>query len=87
MADTMTPFADDQATIQVGGLTVENGTERIGISGSLDLARDRQALDHAKALRVVLDGIIGVLEAEHALPAKAPEPKVAKTTTAKNPFA
>lgn len=83
----MTPFADEQTVVQVGGLMVENGTERIGISGSLDLARDRQALDHAKALRAVLDGIIGVLEGDHALPAKAPEPKVSKTTRAENPFA
>lgn len=86
MADAMTPFADDQATVQVGGIMVENGTERISISGSVGLARDRQALEHAMALRSVLDRIIGVLEGDHALPAQAPESKLATTTTAKNPF-
>lgn len=87
MAGTMKPFADDESTMQVGGLTVENGTERISFSGSLDLARDHQALEHAKALRAVLDAVVSALESDHTLPAKAPEPKVAKASTAKNPFA
>ena len=87
MKSTIKPFADSEATMQVGGLTIENGANRISVSGSLDLARDRLALDHAKALRDVLDAIVVALEADTALPAKASEPQVARTTTARNPFA
>lgn len=87
MAAPFKPFADDTAALTIGGLTVENGTDRISLSGSLDLARDRQGLDHARALRVALDGIIAALEAKKALPAKAAQPARAKTTKAPNPFA
>ena len=31
------PFADDAASISIGELTVENGTDRIALYGSLDL--------------------------------------------------
>ncbi len=71
MADPFEPFADDAAALTIGGMTIENGTDRISLSGSLDIARDRQGLDHAKALRAALDGVIAALEAEKALPAKS----------------
>ena len=87
MAETFKPFADDTTATTVGGLTLENGADRISLSGSLDLARDRQGLDHARALRTVLDGVIAALEAEKALPAKATQPARARTTKAPNPFA
>lgn len=40
----LTPFADDAASIPIGELTVENGTDRIALYGSLDLTRDKQGL-------------------------------------------
>ena len=87
MPEPFTPFADDAAALTIGGMTVENGTDRVILSGSLDITRDRQGLDHAKALRVALDAVIAALEAEKVLPAKAPQPARAKTTKAPNPFA
>ena len=87
MAETFKPFADDTAALTIGGLTIENGTDRVSLSGSLDLALDRQVLDHAKALRAALDAVVAVLEADRALPAKAAPPPRAKVTKAPNPFA
>ena len=87
MAEPFMPFADDTAALTIGGMTVENGTDRITLSGSLDLARDRLGLDHAKALRDALDGVITALEAEKALPANATPPARVKATKAPNPFA
>ena len=87
MADPFKPFTDDASVLTIGGLTVENGTDRVSLSGSLDLARDRQGLDHARALRAALDAIITALEVDKALPAKASAPVRAKTTKAPNPFA
>ena len=40
----LTPFADDAASTSIGSLTVENGTDRIALSGSLDLTRDKAGL-------------------------------------------
>ncbi|RYC30227.1 hypothetical protein D3273_19840 [Lichenibacterium minor] len=86
-AEPFKPFTDDAAALTIGGMTVENGTDRISLSGSLDLARDRQGLDHAKALRSTLDGVIAVLEAERRLPARATVAKPAVATRKPNPFA
>jgi len=80
----MTPFADDAASISIGGLTVENGTDRIALYGSLDLTRDKQGLAHARSLKALLDQAVQLLEADKALPDAAPPPAAAKTV--KNPF-
>jgi hypothetical protein len=79
------PFADDVTVQTVGGLSIENGTDRIAIHGSVDLARDAAGLTRAKALAATLSAIITALEGQ-ALPervADATRPSVA----VKNPFA
>ncbi|WP_407525556.1 hypothetical protein [Methylobacterium oryzisoli] len=80
-----TPFADDAAVQTLGDLTVENGTERVVLHGSLDLARDRRSLERARALRATLDAVVAALERAD-LPEEAPRPE-AKTESVKNPFA
>ena len=52
------PFADDVSALTIGGLSIENDPDRVTLSGSLVLARDRRSLDHARALRAALDEII-----------------------------
>ena len=79
------PFADDAAVQTLGGLSVENGTARIALHGSLDLTRDRAGLERARALRDILDAAIAVLEAEDLPEAVAEEPEAAQTV--RNPFA
>jgi len=81
---TLKPFADDAASISIGELTIENGTDRIALYGSLDLARDKQGLAHARALAALLDQAIQLLEADKSLPDAVPPPTVAGTV--KNPF-
>ena len=80
----LTPFADDAASASIGKLTVENGTDRIAVYGSLDITRDRQGLAHAKALLAILQGAVQRLESEKDLPAAAPAAAKPKTVT--NPF-
>ena len=86
MSTPFEPFNDDTTALTIAGLTIENSADRVSLSGSLDLARDRQSLDHARTLRSALDGIIAVLEAED-LPSKAAPSLKARTTKARNPFA
>ncbi len=38
---TLTPFADDAASVSIGKLTIENGTDRVALYGSLDITRDQ----------------------------------------------
>ena len=47
--DMFIPFADDAASISIILLTVENGTDRIALYGSLNLIRDWQGFADARA--------------------------------------
>ena len=78
------PFADDAASITIGELTVENGTDRIALYGSLDLTRDKQGLADAHALLSLLEQAVQRLEADKGLPDAVPSPAAAGTV--KNPF-
>jgi hypothetical protein len=49
--------------VSIGGLTVENGADRVTIYGSLDLTRDKQGLAHVQALKGMIDQV--VLLAQH----------------------
>jgi hypothetical protein len=79
------PFADDSTSQTISGLTVENGTDKVALYGSLDLTRDKAGLEHARELKAVIDAAVQALEADHDLPEKvaASEP----TISVKNPFA
>ena len=80
---TLIPFADDAASVSIGKLTIENGTDRLALYGSLDITRDRRGLAQARALQAVLDQAVRRLEAEKDLPAVlAPAP----VKTVENPF-
>ena len=79
----MTPFADDKSGA-VGGMTVENGPDKVVLYGSLELTRDKAGLEHAQALRTMLDAVIQALQADPALPAALPPPE--RPRRVRNPF-
>ncbi len=79
------PFADDTSSTSIAKLTVENGTDRIALYGSLDLTRDRQGLAHARALKEILDQAVHVLEMQPDLPDAMPAAEAPKSVS--NPFA
>ena len=80
----MNPFANDSSASAIGGLTIENGRDKVALYGSLDLTRDQAGLSHARALRALLDAVVQALEADPALPDAAPQPR--RSRTVKNPF-
>ena len=79
------PFADDTRSTSIGGLTVENGTGRLAIYGSLDITRDRAGLANARALHDLLTRAVATLEADGSLPDKPK--RQAGPSTVRNPFA
>ena len=81
---TFSPYADNAASLSLGGLTVENDTERVALYGQLDLTRDKAGLKLARQLKAVLDAVVRHLEAVHDLPDQVPPPEPTKTV--KNPF-
>ena len=78
------PFLDDVTSIAIDKLTIENGTDRIALYGSLDLTRDKQGLAHAKALKAVLDQAIAMLNNQVDLLDNLPPSR--KPKAVKNPF-
>ena len=79
------PFADDAGSVSIGSLTIENGTDRVTIYGSLDLTRDKQGLAHAEALKALLDQAVQHLQADKGLVDALPAPSAPKKVP--NPFA
>ncbi len=45
---TLKPFADDAASLSIGKLTIENGTDELSLYGSLDITRDQHGLAQAR---------------------------------------
>lgn len=80
----LTPFADDAASIGIGELTVENGKDQVSLYGSLDISRDKVGLQHALALKAIIDEAVKMLKAEPALPER--QPPSDKPKTVRNPF-
>jgi hypothetical protein len=80
----LTPFADDATSAAIDKLTIENGKEQISLYGSLDITRDKAGLQHALALKAVIDQVVQLLTSDPVLPQRLPPPD--KPTTVKNPF-
>jgi hypothetical protein len=78
------PFADNSASITIDKLTIENGTDRIALYGSLDLTRDKQGLTRAQELKTLLEQVVALLGDQADLPDTI-TPDV-PTKTVRNPF-
>jgi hypothetical protein len=79
------PFADDAASIAIDKLTIENGTEQLSLYGSLDITRDKVGLQHALALKIIIDQAVQSLTSDPTLPKRLPPSDKPKTVI--NPFA
>jgi hypothetical protein len=79
------PFANESDSLVIGGLTIENHTDRVSVYGSIDLTRDKLGLAHARALGSLVDSVIKALEAEKQLPEQVAPPETPEEV--KNPFA
>ncbi|MBM1175375.1 hypothetical protein [Microvirga arabica] len=79
------PFSDDSASLCLGEFTIENGTSKVALYGSLDVMRDKNGLKQAKALKAVVDAIVKALEHDKALPDEIGPAETPQQV--KNPFA
>lgn len=64
MATLFKPFADEAAVVTVGGLTMENRTDRVCIHGAVDITRDKAGLQLVLELKTRLDHVVLALQAE-----------------------
>ncbi len=78
------PFADDNASLGIGGLTIENHLDRVVLYGNLELTLDQVGLAHTRQLKALIDAILVQLEAEgEHLPQQIAHPTV---DSVDNPF-
>jgi hypothetical protein len=56
------PFSDDNASLNIGEFTIENGTDKVALYGSLDVTHDKNGLKPAEALKAAVDAIVKALE-------------------------
>jgi hypothetical protein len=85
MTKKFQPFADDNASVSIGEFTVENGTDKVALYGSLDVTRDKNGLKQAKALKAAVDAIVKALEQSKELPDESRPTEAPQQV--KNPFA
>jgi hypothetical protein len=85
MTKKFQPFADDSASLNIGDFTIENGTDKVALYGSLDVTHDKSGLKKAKALKSAVDAIVKALEQDKELPDESGPTEAPQQV--KNPFA
>jgi len=77
------PFQNEEESIQVGELTIENRLDRIELYGSLHITKDKAGLKLTRSLKELIDSTLKALEQEKALPDKI---KTIPPENIENPF-
>ena len=81
---SFTPYQNEEQSLAIDELTVENRLDRISVYGTVELTKDKTGLQHAKALKEVIDAVVAALEQDKHLPEHV---EVKPTDKVKNPFA
>lgn len=55
-------YANESDSLTLGELTIENRLDRISISGSIELTKDKEGLQYAYKLKRIIDSAIEVLK-------------------------
>jgi len=79
---TIKPFKNEEDSLLIGDLTIENRLDRISIYGSLDITLDKTGLKAAQKLKAILDTVIAEME-KTDLPDQI---AISKPETIRNPF-
>lgn len=82
----LTPFADETASLEINGLTVENRLDRVSLFGSLDVTRDQVGLTAARELAELLSRIVADLERLETAGQLPAQVEVEQPKTVDNPF-
>ena len=77
------PFKNEEESLTIDDLTIENRLDRVSLYGSVQLTRDKTGLQHARQLKELVDAVVAALEAEKGLPEHI---AVKPTDKVDNPF-
>jgi hypothetical protein len=78
------PFENEEESLSIGDLTVENRTDRVELYGRIHLTRDKSGLEMARQLKALIDSVVSALEKAKDLPDEVVLTN--KPRPAKNPF-
>jgi hypothetical protein len=68
MTNTLRPFENEQDSLVIDALTIENRIDQLEVYGSLAITRDKIGLAHALQLKQILDAAVSALQTDPALP-------------------
>lgn len=82
-------YANDDEVLSIRGdaLTISNGTTRVTVSGTLEIAKDKRGLEAALALQAAVASIVVALRRQADLPERLEDEPPAPTGSIDNPFA
>lgn len=83
---TIKPFENEEDSINIGDLTVENRLDRIELYGSVQITRDKEGLRLALELKQLVDETVKALRAEEDAKALPDHISDAPTDRVDNPF-
>lgn len=76
-------YQNETDCYELNGLTIENRLDRVSLSGSIELTKDKEGLQNALELKRIIDASIEELRREKNLPDKI---EYAQEDTIPNPF-
>lgn len=82
----MNPYENEEQSIQIGELTIENRLDRVSLYGSIDLTRDKEGLSMARKIKVIVDRVVFALEASEDAGKLPDRVETEKPDMVKNPF-
>lgn len=80
----MNIFDNDHEVLQIGNLTIENGTQSLLITGDVELTKTTTGKEQARALYEFAQALMTKFDALHDLSDEPPEYK--EVTVVDNPF-
>ena len=81
----ITPFSDEQSAATIADLAIENGKDRVVLSGTLEIRRDMSGLRRAEELKKLAVAIVQALSGAD-LPDELEAADDARETSVANPF-
>ena len=58
------PFQNEEDSLIIDDLTIENRLDRLSLYGTLQITRDKVGLKYAQDLKAVIDAVVSALEAQ-----------------------
>lgn len=83
MTPEFQPYANEADVLRIGDLEIENGIDRVSLTGDLVLTKDKAGLAVAKELQSLIGRVVKALEVEKQLPETV---EIKMSETVKNPF-